>query len=185
MPNKKTLKKRRNIRNIKKHKGGHIMPITDENVENWVPLSCRTGVDCGPNTFAFLGYSSRELMEEMGRTTFGILFPKPIFMLTNEFGLPHSMTIIYSQYTELDTDVIVKRIIPPGHATLAAFINDEGSGHYAALAVDHNNNIVYLDPQTNDIYMNEDINTHIAAQGWNSVYLYHQTNVLTNPELYW
>jgi hypothetical protein len=181
MPNKKTLKKRKNLN---KKKGGHIMPITDENIQSWIPLSCRTGADCGPNTFAFLRYASRDLMEEMGRTTFGILFPRPIFMLTNEFGIPHSMTIIYSNGADLDTNLIVRSIIPPGYGTLAAFINDEGNGHYATIAVDTDNNIVYLDPQTNEIYVNDDIGLHIQRQGWNSVYLYHQTDVFINRERY-
>jgi hypothetical protein len=186
MPSKKTLKNRKNIKkpNVKKQKGGHIVPITDEALQYWTPLTCRTGRDCGPNTFAFLRYASRDLMEEMGRATHGILFPKPIFMLTNEFGIPHSMTIIYSNEVELDTDSIVRRILPVSYGTLAAFINDEGNGHYASIAIDDNNNIVYLDPQTNEIYMNDEIDLLIRRERWNSVYLYHQMDVFTNPEKY-
>ena len=174
MPNKTTLKN-------KKQKGGRVVPVTDNQIAHWEPLLCKTGSDCGPNAMTFLGYSTRQQMEELGRDTLGLAFTNPIYRLTYAYNVPHSMTIVYSTVISLQTMALIKRIIAPGHGTLAAFINDSDSGHFAVIAVNQDDDVLYLDPQSTKIYKNEQILLHIRSQGWVSIYLYHQTVLPTEP----
>lgn len=157
-----------------KQKGGRVVPITNEQITSWHPLACKTGMDCGPNVFNFLGYTDRTIAEIIGTwTTLGTKEYVLQDELTSANKEKHAWVPIYqhddkipdSEFTqrlgEQFTLKMLETLIPFRHgcpfALYGIIKNSKGEyehfGHYVVLArktEDNGGGLVLIDPQMFD-----------------------------------
>jgi hypothetical protein len=169
-------------------KGGRIVPITEEQLNNWMPLTCRTGMDCGPNSFTFLGYLDRDIGEFMGRITPAGIFPD-VFIneLNGRFGVNHYSQLIYY----LDVNIVdytfnykinfeyLSETIPAGYGTLLLLLKSNVAGHVAVLYRNSDGEFEILDPQTQQRYQGIDsMIQYLSEGGYSMGYIIYQDNLV-------
>lgn len=123
-------------------KGGQVVYYGKETAQhlNWRPLKKHT-MDCGPNCFSLLKYSTWDTGNEMAkRTPYGIYTEAIRALLDEAYGPGHEWIPIdnYNQYGNTPTVQNGEPIVDGGHietylyqqeATIA-FIGGEDKGHY-------------------------------------------------------
>jgi len=146
-------RKTKNAKRLCKYnkRGGRVVKLSQEYVEKWMPLQCKQDMDCGPNTFTFLGYVGKELGEFIGRlTTFG-LDPNIILQELNiGYGETHKPVQCFMRNDDgnilYDANMVNKVLLENGMAVILALFRNNG-GHFAVLWRNYEGIVEILDPQ--------------------------------------
>jgi hypothetical protein len=187
--NKSRKYKNRPIKNIQR--GGRIVKLTDEQLKSWVPLECRTGMDCGPNVFTLLGYTPRETAEFLGKLTPKGIHPWKVLEWLNEaFDKdgkdPHVMEpIIKKDYNparvdkEIDYKIshefIDALFTENGMATLMGLHSEGGGGHFVAFYKNMNGEYEILDAQSQQRFIGfDEIKKYMARGQFDRAFIYYQ-----------
>lgn len=121
-------------RTQKNHTGGQLVQYKLDSPWhfNWAPLNVHN-MDCGPNCFCLLGYSSWETSNKLAlRTPDGITGEETLMILNDAYGTKHEWVHIPTNHYKAINDYL-----HVNEATLASFGEDK-LAHYFVVLRDKN-----------------------------------------------
>jgi len=181
MKTQKTHKNRKTVKMLKKYTAGQVVQYDIKSPWhfNWTPLNVHN-MDCGPNCFCLLGYSSWETSNKLAlRTPDGITGEETLLILNEAYGTKHEWVHIPSDnYKKLND------YLHMNEATLASIGTDELAHYFVVLR--NKQGLHTIDAQGGYSRPLKDYIRSMEDRGYaeNTFYIVSSRHTLTGPKDY-